>query len=462
LAGLAIAFFLARVLSKPILQINNAARRIASGKYDVKLDIHTNDELQELGVSFQTMVLSIIRMMGEIKATNEVTNKLLGDVSVAKQETDTARQTLEEEVEMLSEFIDILASGDFSRDVLTNSRSEEIARLRERLKRMVEGLRFLISQVHEAVDTVMEATGQISSSAEQLSHGARSQAQQTGEVAVSMDSISEITTNNSHNATQTATVAVKNGEIARRSSDIVLQTVTKMKEIATVVQASSATIGQLGDASEEIGEIVQVIEEIADQTNLLALNAAIEAARAGDQGRGFAVVADEVRKLAERTQQATKQITGMITTIQRESKGAVDAMQQGSHKVGEGIGLAERAGEALHEVLQSSESVLQMVQSIADAGKQQAAGSEAIAQNVDQIAAVALQSAEGVAHIAQTAATLHDLTQSLDERIAQFKVPYSTMLKALPPKDGQPGSRGNGSGSGSGTAAGFPARRLNS
>jgi methyl-accepting chemotaxis protein len=139
---------------------------------------------------------------------------------------------------------------------------------------------------------------------------------------------------------------------------------SRTKGIRSSINESSTTIKVLEQGTENIGAIVKVINEIASQTNLLALNAAIEAARAGEAGRGFSVVADEVRKLAERTAQATREISQMIETVQGQARDAVLIMESGVAGMEEGLKLAETAASDNAGMQEILERMLQLIRNI--------------------------------------------------------------------------------------------------
>jgi methyl-accepting chemotaxis protein len=191
-------------------------------------------------------------------------------------------------------------------------------------------------------------------------------------------------------------------------------------------------IRKLGEATQEIGEIASVIDDISDQTNLLALNAAIEAARAGEHGRGFAVVADEVRKLAERTTGATKQIADMIKDIQKQTKEAVIAMEQGNKEVVSGIELTDKAGDALNRIQSSSQEVSDLITQIAAASEEQSATTEEISKNVVGISQATAESARQIEQVANTSSDLAQATEILAELILKFKIDKYATHNALP------------------------------
>jgi len=120
--------------------------------------------------------------------------------------------------------------------------------------------------------------------------------------------------------------AVEAQGISRSSSEAIERISQNLASLAESSHSAADRVGNMDNRAQQISGVVALIKEIADQTNLLALNASIEAARAGEQGRGFAVVADEVRKLAERTAQATNDISTLVGTIRVDSAGSRDQM----------------------------------------------------------------------------------------------------------------------------------------
>ncbi|MDE2088681.1 MAG: methyl-accepting chemotaxis protein, partial [Gammaproteobacteria bacterium] len=213
-------------------------------------------------------------------------------------------------------------------------------------------------------------------------------------------------------------------EMAHRGADTVRRTIQGMDTIREQIQETSKRIKRLGESSQEIGDIVELINDIADQTNILALNAAIQAAMAGEAGRGFAVVADEVQRLAERSSNATKQIEALVKTIQTDTNEAVISMEQSTSNVVNGAKLAVDAGTALEEIEGVSKHLADLIQSISDAARQQAAAAANISDTMNAIQEITTQTSTGTNETAASIGNLADLANELRKSVAGFKLPH--------------------------------------
>jgi len=397
----------------------------------------------------------------EAEAKNEEMDALLQDLEQAKEEAEAKQQQaarlaeqseaertyLESEVERLLAAMRQLADGDLT--VQFDAQSSEaagadteqlVAQLGHGFNETVAEVRAVLSEVDAVVDETTTAVHQVGSSTEQLSAGAEEQSAQADEVAAAVEEMSHTISANAGSVTRAAETARHNGQQAEQSARIVGDTVQKMREIADVVQESSETVRELGESSEEIEEIVSIINEIADQTNLLALNAAIEAARAGEHGKGFAVVADEVRELAERTTEATSNISTMVEEIQSKTGDAVAAMRRGKKQVREGITLADETGDALDEIVRGTTETADTVSEIATATEQQSTTSEQIAQSVQSISVVSQEAAQDVRHIADAVAGMKEQTVHLGRLIEQFTLKDAGTAET--PTEGDPPDAG--------------------
>ena len=287
---------------------------------------------------------------------------------------------------------------------------------------MVAEFSQLIGQVHESSAKVSKEAESLAGTAAEVAHGSDAQIEQAGAAAVSATELDGAVRGVAERLSQVVLLTDQASEQTSHGRSVVNDAVRGIEDVARTVEESAAMIVSLGQRSDEIGRIVQVIKEIADQTNLLALNAAIEAARAGEQGRGFAVVADEVRKLAERTAKATAEISGMIQSIQNQTGQTVEIMERGSRQVGEGVSLANQAGQSLNEISEAVNRVVGLIREINAASSAQSRASDAIAHRVGEMAQTAQSNGAAVASALAAAQTLRGLARDLDASVSRFQL----------------------------------------
>ncbi len=322
-------------------------------------------------------------------------------------------------VNQLQQATSRLADGELATRVhLANE--DELGIVAQSFNKMAEELSALISQTHNSADHVNKACIAVTGMTDRVSSSSQIQTDQAAIAARSISQLNEIVKDVAAKAEEAVAAAVEANQVSNEGQRIVGNSVAGINAVARTIADSAKTIEVLGQQSEEIGTILQVIRDIAEQTNLLALNAAIEAARAGEQGRGFAVVADEVRKLAERTSGATTEISAIIAAIQNGTKQAVTAMKSGEKQVGESVSLANQSGESLVHIDRSVNTVLIMIQHIAQAMEAEKSTSEEISLRMEKIAQTAMDNNSAISEAAAEFHQMQNLAGQLQKSVGRF------------------------------------------
>ena len=312
------------------------------------------------------------------------------------------------------------ADGDLTvRAVVTEDITGAMA---DSINYTIEELHILVEGINRASSQVARASSQAQNVSSELLVAAQKQSENIEETTIAVLGIAESIGEVSKSAAESAKVAKRSLAAAEKGTVAVRDSSVGMNEIRTHIQETAKRIKRLGENSQEIGEIVGLISDLTEMTNVLALNAAIQAASAGDAGRGFTVVAQEVQRLAERSAEATKQISALVKTTQNDTREAVAAMEKSTFGVVEGGKLSDATGQALEEIEQVSKNLAQLIAGISDTTQAQAQAADKVVKNMEEILQITRQTTNGTVQTTASVKQIAGFAAELKASVSSFKI----------------------------------------
>lgn len=405
----AIAYLVARSITDPLRQLDEASAAVQAGDLGARAMVHDS---QAIGHTAQAL------------------NSTLDELTTQLQVREEERDRLQQQIITLLDEVSAVAEGDLT--VEAEVTADALGSVADSFNYMIAELRGIVASVNQTTAEVTTASGDIARTSSTLAESSEEQARQIAEAAIGIEEMATAIAKVSESAGLGATVATEARANAQRGAESVRATIEGMQRIRSEVQGTSRTIKRLGESSQEIGSIVALIEEIANQTNLLALNAAIQAAMAGEHGRGFAVVAEEVRRLAERAGEATQQIGTLVTSIQQETSEAVVSMDNSTREVVEGSRLADEAGATLAEIDAVVSRMSELIEEISVASNEQAQTAGQIAMTMQNVSEGTRSTTATTREAAESVNRLAGLAERLRESVATFRIGEDGLPSVVP------------------------------
>lgn len=402
----AIAVWVSQKITQPILKASAALGKLAQGDFQTHWQSSRQDELGIISQNFH-----------QIAAQLQV---LTQQQALSNSSAEDSDPTVQTQLIELVNHVESAAKGDLT--VRAEVTAGQIGTIADFFNSIVENLRDIVTLVKQTASQVNQAIGADEAAIHQLAAETLTQVSEINRTLDAVDQMTDFMKIVAENAQKAAFIANNAAQSALKTGEAMDLTVENILGLRETVGDTAQKVKRLGESSQQISRVVSLINQIATQTNLLAINASIEAARAGEEAQGFVVIAEEVGELAIRSAAATQEIEEIIANIQRETNEVVQAMEIGTSQVMSGTEIVAEAKQNLKEILDVSQQIDFLVQSISHATASQLQTSQAVSELMQDIAAISERTSNSSSEVSQSLHETVEISQQLQASVETFKV----------------------------------------
>jgi len=363
-----IYFSVSRFITGPIMDMEKVATRVLSGDLTETAKRVGKDEMASLSDAINSVALNLRDVLFKIrdlsKNVSAVTATITESPASVLRVVDLQKMAIEENARHVADMNKSISSIALSSESLHEMSEEATSAATEMtasISQVAENANVFNETSQDAAASIEEMIASIKETANSLEILSTSSEESASALSEINATVKEIQNSAEESVRLAENVSIEASEKGLASITTAIKGIEDVKEN---MNAISETINRLEKRSEEIGSIVNVIDEVAGQTSLLSLNAAILAAQAGEYGKSFTVVADEIKRLAERTSASTKEISGLITAVQAETRSSVEIAAKGIKTVDRGVKFVRDVNDALNSIVKSSKVSTEMSRSI--------------------------------------------------------------------------------------------------